>query len=208
MMGKETPEEYRKRRILIDIGKRESPQDYRERKERVRDNQKRREKEKKRRKREEEQKKKREREYQKAKEDLIRVKQGYKPGEGYVASDGRVYPRKETPEEYHARRMRGIKKEIEKRTGEKYKVPGESCFIATEVYGDINTPEVTLLRKFRDEELERTQVGRFFVRTYYKFGPYAARFLRRHAGIKRMTKKALNLVVKVIGLTQSHRNTP
>jgi hypothetical protein len=206
-VGKETPEEYRRRRALIDAGLRESPQDYWDRKERVRDNQKRREKEKKRRKREEEQKKQREREYRKAEEDLIRVKQGYKPGQGYVASDGRVYPYKETPEEYHARKMRGIKKEIERRTGEKYNIPGEGCFIATVVYGDINAPEVIILRKFRDEKLKRTQAGRFFIRTYYKFGPYAARFLSRHARIKRMMKKALNFVAKVIGLTQSHQTT-
>ena len=53
-------------------------------------------------------------EIRRKKDDLIRVKQGYEPGEGYIASDGNVYKRKETREEYHRRKIASLDKQIEK----------------------------------------------------------------------------------------------
>lgn len=48
-----------------------------------------------------------------ARDDLVRVRQGYRPGRGYVASNGRVYDSKETPEEYTRRKLRSYKKMID-----------------------------------------------------------------------------------------------
>jgi hypothetical protein len=35
-----------------------------------------------------------------------------------------------------------------------------NCYIATAVYGDYNAPEVIVLRKFRDERLSKSFLGR------------------------------------------------
>lgn len=45
------------------------------------------------------------------------------------------------------------------------------CYIATMVYGSCNAPEVLMLRKFRDEVLQRSWTGRVFINLYYKYSP-------------------------------------
>lgn len=50
------------------------------------------------------------------------------------------------------------------------------CYIATAVYGSYDCPEVWVLRRFRDQSLMKTRVGRSFVRAYYAVGPAAVRF--------------------------------
>jgi len=42
-----------------------------------------------------------------------------------------------------------------------------SCFVATAVYGDINAPEVNVLRDFRDTVLMENGLGRKVVDLYY-----------------------------------------
>lgn len=52
------------------------------------------------------------------------------------------------------------------------------CFIATAVYGNWNAPQVVSLRKFRDEMLARSAVGRAVIDSYYDgAGKRAAGFL-------------------------------
>jgi hypothetical protein len=48
------------------------------------------------------------------------------------------------------------------------------CFVSTAVYGGENAPQVQELRRFRDEVLLRTCVGRLFTKFYYWIGPYLA----------------------------------
>ena len=48
------------------------------------------------------------------------------------------------------------------------------CFIATAVYGSNNSPEVKLLRLWRDTFLLKRYFGRIFVKFYYKVSPYLA----------------------------------
>jgi hypothetical protein len=45
-------------------------------------------------------------------------------------------------------------------------LPNE-CFVATAVYGDINAPQVQILREFRDEVLQNSSAGRAFTNFYY-----------------------------------------
>ncbi len=49
------------------------------------------------------------------------------------------------------------------------------CYIATMVYGSYDAPEVMVLRKFRDEVLQRSWLGRKFIRVYYKYSPSLVR---------------------------------
>jgi hypothetical protein len=62
--------------------------------------------------------KRREEELRRAEEDLVRARQGYRPGEGYIASNGIVYPRKETPEECHQRRLSNLRREADRARGD------------------------------------------------------------------------------------------
>jgi hypothetical protein len=64
-------------------------------------------------------KRQREEEIRTAEENLVRARQGYKPGEGHIASNGIVYPKKETPEEYHARTLKNIN-DMAQRAREEY----------------------------------------------------------------------------------------
>ncbi|MBI4855123.1 MAG: hypothetical protein HY818_00030 [Acetobacterium woodii] len=54
----------------------------------------------------------------------------------------------------------------------------EGCFIATACYGDYHAPEVIILRKFRDEYLVNSNLGRIAVKIYYKVSPFIASFIK------------------------------
>ena len=45
------------------------------------------------------------------------------------------------------------------------------CYIATAVYGSYDCNEVFALRKFRDEYLNKTFLGRIFIKVYYAISP-------------------------------------
>ena len=65
------------------------------------------------------------------------------------------------------------------------------CFVATATMGDYNHPVVIDLRKFRDKKLNKTFLGRLFIKFYYTFGPYPA-------GIISKSKKLRNLSLKYL----------
>lgn len=50
----------------------------------------------------------------------------------------------------------------------------EGCFIATACYGDYNSTEVLILRKYRDNVLSQTAFGRLFIGFYYQVSPSLA----------------------------------
>lgn len=60
----------------------------------------------------------------------------------------------------------------------------EGCFIATASYGTSTHPKIDLLRDFRDEYLKGNKAGEWFVRNYYRYGPFFARFIARHPVLK------------------------
>ena len=51
------------------------------------------------------------------------------------------------------------------------------CYIATSVYGSYDCPQVWTLRRFRDEALANTLLGRLFIRIYYAVSPTLVRLL-------------------------------
>jgi hypothetical protein len=60
--------------------------------------------------------------------------------------------------------------------GETYKTFG--CFIATAVCGDYYAPEVIAIRRFHDETLEQSAIGRAFTKLYYhQYSPPIAKKL-------------------------------
>ena len=49
--------------------------------------------------------------------------------------------------------------------------PKEGCYIATCVYGSYDSPKVWALRRYRDEVLRKSLLGKLFIRLYYSFSP-------------------------------------
>ena len=45
------------------------------------------------------------------------------------------------------------------------------CYVATAVYGDYDSPEVRILRRFRDQALGTSAAGRGLIQTYYAASP-------------------------------------
>ena len=53
----------------------------------------------------------------------------------------------------------------------KSNISNSNCFIVTTVMGDIDHPIVEDFRRYRDQVLLNTYLGRLFINTYYKIGP-------------------------------------
>ena len=69
------------------------------------------------------------------------------------------------------------------------------CFVATIVFEGANTPEVKILRNFRDKILIKLFLGQKFVNWYYKIGPVLALKINSHGQFKRVVRLALNPIV-------------
>lgn len=83
----------------------------------------------------------------------------------------------------------------------RYKDPNvkvSRCYIATAVYGSYDAPEVIVLRRFRDEVLSKSLLGRAFIRTYYAISPPVAKRLEKAGRMNRMVRRMLNRVVRRI----------
>lgn len=72
------------------------------------------------------------------------------------------------------------------------------CFIATAVYGDFEAPQVRTLRAFRNNYMEKTTLGRLFIRIYYRISPPIASHINRHSVQCIFVRKVLDAVVKII----------
>ena len=69
---------------------------------------------------------------------------------------------------------------------------GDFCLIATAVYGNINHPQVLILRNFRDQMLSQSPVGRKFIRWYYLHGRMLARLIQGKDWTARVCRMSLN----------------
>jgi len=78
-----------------------------------------------------------------------------------------------------------------------YSVPKKTggCYIATAVYGSYEAPEVLILRKFRDEVLLQSFVGRIFVVTYYAVSPPIANWLKDAKQVNTFVRRILDQFV-------------
>jgi len=57
------------------------------------------------------------------------------------------------------------------------KIKTGGCYVATSVYGSYDCPEVWTLRRFRDETLEHSILGRLFIKAYYMTSPTLVKYL-------------------------------
>ncbi len=66
------------------------------------------------------------------------------------------------------------------------------CYIATMAYGSYDAPEVLVLRRFRDEKLNKTFMGRVFIANYYAFSPLLVKFVRKTGIAEKFVRKKLD----------------
>lgn len=69
------------------------------------------------------------------------------------------------------------------------------CYVATCVYGSYDCPQVWTLRRFRDNTLAKTILGRAFIRTYYAVSPTIVKWLGNTSWFKKMWKGTLDKMV-------------
>ena len=50
------------------------------------------------------------------------------------------------------------------------------CYIATAIYGSYDCPQVCTLRRYRDDVLAESALGRLFIRIYYKLSPKLVKY--------------------------------
>lgn len=73
-----------------------------------------------------------------------------------------------------------------------------NCYIATMAYGDYDNPQVMILRKFRDEVLDKSVFGKWFIKTYYHYSPKLVEKLKKQKTVNSIIRKALNQFIKLI----------
>lgn len=81
------------------------------------------------------------------------------------------------------------------------------CFIATACFGSYDSPQVNVLRRFRDGTLASLPLGRSFINWYYKHSPPVAAFLLRHPFASCFVKHVWLCPVAYI-LSRMHYNNP
>jgi hypothetical protein len=64
-----------------------------------------------------------------------------------------------------------------------------NCFIVTTTMGDINHPVVVDYRRYRDEVLLNTFIGRLFIDLYYKVGPVLSKVIKTNSFLFTISKK-------------------
>jgi hypothetical protein len=72
------------------------------------------------------------------------------------------------------------------------------CYIATMAYGDYSHPQVLILRQFRDDVLDKSVFGKWFIKTYYHYSPKIVEKLNKKRILNRMIRIALNQFIKLI----------
>lgn len=72
------------------------------------------------------------------------------------------------------------------------------CYIATMAYGDYDHPQVMILRQYRDEVLDKSAFGKWFIKTYYHYSPRLVERLKNRRTVNIIIRKALNQFIKLI----------
>ncbi|MFT5251136.1 MAG: hypothetical protein ACI87N_000107 [Flavobacteriales bacterium] len=75
---------------------------------------------------------------------------------------------------------------------------GGGCYIATMAYGDYDHPQVLILRQFRDEFLDKSKLGKWFIKTYYHYSPKLVEKLKNKITINNIIRKILNQIINLI----------
>ena len=66
------------------------------------------------------------------------------------------------------------------------------------VYGDYDHPQVMILRQFRDDVLDKSAFGKWFIKTYYHYSPRLVERLKNQRTVNIIIRKALNQFINLI----------
>lgn len=70
------------------------------------------------------------------------------------------------------------------------------CYVATAVYGSYEAPEVRVLRRWRDDTLSGSAMGRGFIRAYYATSPHLVRAFGRQKWFTTPSRAVLDRLVR------------
>jgi len=73
-----------------------------------------------------------------------------------------------------------------------------SCFIATAAYGDPFCNEISVLRNFRDSELESHVFGKQIVNFYYDVSPTIAKVIEHSRNMKAFIRHFLKPIIQTL----------
>lgn len=90
-------------------------------------------------------------------------------------------------------------KSTAKQVGKTISTATDGCYIATMAYGDYDHPQVMELRKFRDEFLNKSVLGRSFIRFYYKHSPLLVQILKDKPKTNDIIRTLLDQLIRIIG---------
>ena len=85
--------------------------------------------------------------------------------------------------------------DILKSEGYEIKEIASGCYVATCVYHGYSKNEVNVLRRYRDECLNKHFLGRIFIRCYYTISPSLIMYLEKYPRINNAVKKILDKFV-------------
>jgi len=77
-----------------------------------------------------------------------------------------------------------------------FKDGSSNCYIATAVYGSYDCPEVWTLRRFRDNELSSSWLGRCFIRIYYAVSPKIVELFGNKKWFSKLWKPIIDKIVR------------
>jgi Pentapeptide repeats (8 copies) len=86
-------------------------------------------------------------------------------------------------------------------------IKDSGCFIATACYGDPECHEVRTLRRFRDEHLLISWLGRVAMRAYYFLSPSMAETIQKHPRVRRITREWLVAPLARLAEREHNRNS-
>ena len=72
----------------------------------------------------------------------------------------------------------------------------DGCYVATCVYGSYDCPQVWTLRRFRDNTLAKSILGRAFIRTYYAVSPTIVKWFGKTQWFQKFWRNRLDVLVQ------------
>ncbi len=85
--------------------------------------------------------------------------------------------------------------ELRKQEFEANQRKNSGCYIATDVYGSYDCPQVWTLRRYRDDTLAETWYGRAFIRAYYAISPILVKWFGHTSWFKKLWRGKLDCMV-------------
>jgi predicted amino acid dehydrogenase len=94
--------------------------------------------------------------------------------------------------------LENVRRQIRSTSSSSSSSSSGGCYIATMAYGDYDHPQVMVLRKFRDDFLSKTVIGRSFIKFYYRYSPSLVEKLKNKQSINLIIRKGLDQFIKAI----------